>query len=378
MRRLIHLSHYPAAYPGSFVPMVRALAAGARDRGWDVQVVFGADSAACGWIGDFERDGTPLRFVELGSRRTLRREVAGLLAESDLPTVLHTQFTAFDVPAALAARRRPGTGVVWQLQSPARTDPLGWARGVVKLGVLGRLADRIVCVAPDLAEAVRRRGAPRDRVVFVPNATDTSAFGLVSAADRAQARAQLDLPPHEPVLLHFGWDWQRKGGDLFLEAVRALLDRGRRVTALAVGGGEAATELAQRLGIADAVVVRGPEQRVQLLYAASDLFVSPSRAEGTPFSMLEALASGVPVAASSIPGQEVVGRGLSACRLVPLDALALADAVESLLDRGGESAAADAAAAAARVRSEYDLQTWVERMLALYESVLRDSSQSRT
>ena len=180
------------------------------------------------------------------------------------------------------------------------------------------------------------------------------------------------------MLLHFGWDWQRKGGDLFLAAVRALLDRGRRVTALAIGGGEAATDLAHRLGIADAVVVRGPERRVQVLYAAADLFVSPSRAEGTPFSMLEALASGVPVAASSIPGQEAVGRGLAACRLVPLDALALADAIESLLDRDAEGAAADAAAAAARVRSEYDLQAWVERMLALYESVLRDSSQSRT
>ena len=176
--RLIHLSHYPAPYPGSFVPMVRALAAAARDRGWDVQTVFGADSATCDWIADFERDGTPLRFVTPESRRTLRHQVAGLLAESDLPTVLHTQFTTFDVPAALAARRRPSTAVVWQLQSPARTDPLGWTRSIVKLGcrwVASRTGSSAsLRISPTRSAAA---GAPRDRVLFVPNATDTSAFG---------------------------------------------------------------------------------------------------------------------------------------------------------------------------------------------------------
>lgn len=372
--RLIHLSPYATTYAGSFIPMVRAIASAARRRGWDVDVVFGTDSAACDWVQDFEQDGIQLRFVPLQSRRHLRREVRALLDEKTAPTILHTHFTTFDVPAALAARGRAKTAVFWHLHSAARTDTLGWVRGVVKLGLFGRLTDRILCVAPDLAEAARLRGAPRSRVLFVPNATDTSAFGAATPSERAVARGRLALPEQTAVLLHFGWDWHRKGGDLFLGAIRELRDRGRQVTGLTVGAGDEARKLTQQLGLDDAVAIRPAENHVQVLYAAADLLASPSRAEGTPFSMLEALASSMPVAASTIPGQEAVGRSLGACRLVRLDATALADGIASLLDRDEETAAADAAAAVLRIRTEYDLSAWADRLLGLYDEVLRDDA----
>ncbi len=115
---------------------------------------------------------------------------------------------------------------------------------------------------------------------------------------------------------------------------------------------------------------------MQTLYAAADVFVSPSRAEGMPFSILEALASSVPVAASDFPGQAAIARGLGACRVTPLDAQALAGAIASLLDRDPDAAASDAASAAERVRTEYDLVPWSARLLDLYDEVLPASSSS--
>lgn len=367
--RLVHLAHYPAPYPGSFVPMLRSVLGAARARGWDVEAVLGGDSRGCEWIADLEQGGIPVRLVELGSRLRLRRELVSLLSESRAPTILHTHFTSFDVPAALAAVRRPGAAVVWHLHSPARTDPVGRLRGVARSALVGRLVDRILCVAPDRAAAAVAQGAPQDRVQFFPNAIDASSFTVASRAEREEARAALGLNLDAVVLLHFGWDWRRKGGDVFLQAVRVLADRGRTVTAFTVGAGVEAGQLARELGLGAAFVARPFGEHVQTLYAAADLLASPSRAEGMPFSMLEALASGLPVAASDIPGQAALGRGLAACRLTPLEPAALADAIASLLDRDEQTAAADAAAASLRVRDDYDLGPWAERLLGVYEEL---------
>jgi glycosyltransferase involved in cell wall biosynthesis len=354
--RVVQLAHYPAPYGGSFVPMLRAALGAVRGRGWSGEVVLADDAAGRPWLEELG----DVRLVPIDSRRRLRREVAALAGDG--PAILHTHFTAFDAPAALA--KSGGVRVVWHLHSPARTDLAGRVRNVSKFMTLGRRVDRILCVAPDLADAARRRGAPPERVEFFPNAIDTDAFRPPSESEREQARRRLGVEGDAPVLLHFGWDWERKGGDLFASAVRALEAEGRRLVAVSVGAPGAAAPLR----------VAPLGERPQLLYAAADVFVSPSRAEGMPFAMLEALASGVPVAASDIPGQAAMGRGLAACRLTPLDPVALAEAVRSLLDRDPDEAARDAAAARAHIQAELDLQPWSERLLEIYERLARKSS----
>jgi glycosyltransferase involved in cell wall biosynthesis len=374
--RLVQLAHYPVSYPGSFVPMIRAALGTALARGWDVEAVFGEDSRDAEWLADLEGAGIPVRFVEIGGRLDLRRRLGSLLAESDSPTILHTHFTSFDLPAVLAAMRRPSAAVVWHLHSALRRDPGGRLRGVVRNALAGRLVDRILCVAPDLAATVARQGAPRSRVRFFPNAIDASAFPPPTPGERAEARAELGLEPGATVLLHFGWNWELKGGDILLRAARALADRGVPVTVLTIGASPEAERLARELGLGSSLVMRPFGERPRTLYAAADLLAAPSRAEGMPFSTLEALASGLPVASSNLPGPAALAQGLSSCRLTPLEPLAFADAVESLLARSPEIAAADAAASVQRVREQFDLVPWADRLLALYEEILPASSSS--
>lgn len=372
--RIVHLAHYPARYPGAFVPMLRAAAAAARRRGWNVEVVLGVDSRGRQWLEDLDADGIPVTLVDLEGRRRLRDRIASLLRDGRSPTILHTQFTAFDVPAALAARGNADAAVVWHLQSAARTDRVGRLRGIVKGRLAARLVDRVLCVSPDRAAAAIAEGAPADRVRFFPNAIDTSIFAAAGQDERRAARAALGVADDGVVLLHFGWDWRRKGGDVFLQAVRLLRDRGLPVTAATVGAGDEAERAIRELGLGDAAVVLPSGRSVHALYSTADVFVTPSRAEGMPFAMLEALASGVPVVASELPGQIAVGRGLGACRLTALDAPAVADAIISLLDRDPEAAARDATKATELVRREYDLRPWAERLLGIYDEIAPPTS----
>jgi glycosyltransferase involved in cell wall biosynthesis len=100
---------------------------------------------------------------------------------------------------------------------------------------------------------------------------------------------------------------------------------------------------------------------VEDVYAAADVFVSPSRAEGMPFAVAEALACGTPVVASDIPGHRYICGDHTGCELVPLDAGALAAA----LSRGSGG---DMAEARGWLERNMDIQVWAERLFDRYEA----------
>lgn len=350
--RLIHATDYASVYPGSFVPMLRAVLRRGLGRGLRAEAVFLEGTEKREWTGDLRDDGIAVRFVPHGG-------LAGLLDESDEPAILHVHFSALQIEAARAVRGRDRTHLWWHVHTPLHPGPVAWARNAVRFGVAGRAAEEILCVAPDLADAVRGRLGPRGRVAFFPNAIDMHRFRTFTPEDRRAARERLGLPDGARVLTHFGHDWLRKGGDLYAGAVRRLAERRDDVVAV--------TFKRDTEGDVEEPVRRlEPTPRVEDVYAAADLFVSPSRAEGMPFAVTEALACGTPVVASDIPGQRYVCEAHSGCRLVGLDEEELARAIEEALERDPGALAADMAGAREWLERNMDLEVWAERLFERY------------
>ena len=369
--RLIHLAGYGGPYPGSFIPMLRAVMGAAERRGWSREAVFTPVSRERAWLGELEHDGIPYRFSPQGaSRRELTACVADMLREDDGPAVLHTHFTHFDVAAALAGSKSDRTGVIWHIHTPHFKGPAAFARNYLKYATFGRRADQILCVSTELVDTITRRGAPRAKVEFLHNAVDVERFPVLTGEQRRAARDGLGLPAGRPLLVHFGWDWMRKGGDVFVETLRRLREGGADVAGATVGGGEAARDLGAQLGLGDELIVLEPTDRVQDMYAAADVFVAPSRAEGTPYSVLEALSSGTAAVVSDIPGHELVGAHVPACVVTPLAPAAMADAIAALLARDDERVRADAQAGHAWLRENLGLGRWAEDMVDRYERLL--------
>ena len=368
--RLIHLAGYGGPYPGSFIPMLRAIMGAAKRRGWECEAVFTPISRERAWLAELEQDGIPYRFPPEGaSRRELTAWTADLLAEDDGRAVLHTHFTAFDVAAALAGSKRERTAVVWHIHTPHSKSAAAFARNYLKYAVFGRRADQILCVSPDLVDTITQRGAPRSKVEFLHNAVDVDRFPVLTGEQRRAARDELGVPAGRPLLVHFGWDWTRKGGDLFEEALLRLRDSGADLSGVTVGGDDAARELRDRLGLTGDLTVLEPTDRVQQMYAAADIFVAPSRAEGTPFSVLEAVSSGTAAVVSDIPGHATVGAHAPACVITPLDPDAIAAAVRDLLERDPDEVAADSLAGHGWLRENLGLATWAEAMVDRYEQL---------
>jgi glycosyltransferase involved in cell wall biosynthesis len=189
-------------------------------------------------------------------------------------------------------------------------------------------AARVVAVSRPLADAAAELGVSRDRIDIVPNGIDRAVF---HPRDRAEARHVLGLAQDGPIVLYVGHVTEAKGA---LDLVRAFAAagaalRGTRLVIVGDGAGmEACTALCQELGVDACLVGAEPHERVPLWLAACDVLALPSWNEGTPNVVLEALACGRRVVATSVGGiPDVVTNESQGVLVPPRDIAALARAL---------------------------------------------------
>lgn len=371
-----HLAAYGGPYAGSFVPMLAGTAREAARRGHPTTVWLRAGSHDREWVPELAEVATLRWLPDAGAHRDVRRVAATLrsaLAANDGPAILHTHFAEFDLAAVLAGAARRRTAVFWHEHGRPPSRALDRARSTVKYGVFGRAVDGILCVSAEIAHDMRARGAPRRALVTFPNAIDLDRFGEVTPAARARARDALGLPRDATVVLHFSWDWTRKGGDLMLAAADRLRASPQLVWLTVPGppsGLPASTVTAERGSAVRCEAARGD---VRELYAAADLFLSCSRSEGMPYAVLEALACGLPVVATDLPGHRAVLSGLPGAVIVAPDPGSIAAATERLLEFDHTALAGHARMARERTSRDYSLTNWARRLNDLYEVSLTGS-----
>jgi glycosyltransferase involved in cell wall biosynthesis len=165
---------------------------------------------------------------------------------------------------------------------------------------------------------------------------------------------------------------EQKDHATFLQAaarIRAELPKARF---LIVGDGvlrESLIEQARSLGLAEAAIFAGLRGDIPAVMAALDVLVFSSRWEGLPVTLLEGMAAGKPVVSTAVGGVPgVVGDTESTLLVPPGMASLLADAVVRVL-RDPELARQLSAAAKARVREKYSLDSMLDQTLALYEEL---------
>jgi len=197
------------------------------------------------------------------------------------------------------------------------------------------MADAVVAVSRPLATELVRLGVDPERVALVGNGVDGELF---FPRDRAAARRALGVDDDARVVLFVGRVEPRKGFGELLDAFDAVRARVPRAVLVAIGDGVSLESSRARVarwphGAARLLGAR-PQAEVAEWLGACDVLALPSWSEGMPNVVLEALASGRPVVATSVGGIPDALMHPSAGLVVPpRDAPALADALGAALAR---------------------------------------------
>lgn len=227
-----------------------------------------------------------------GAVRNLRRELAAFD-----PQIVQTFMFHANVVGTVAARRLPHVRIFTGIRV---ADPARWrARWERRLS---RHATKIVCVSRAVADSCHQQfKMPADKLVVVPNGIDTGRFEYVAPSDLRQ----FGVPDGKRVFLFVGRFHPQKGLDWLFKNLPAIFSSAPHHDLLLVGEGGQQRELessAFQAGIADRVHFAGWRQDVPALMAAADLVVLPSRWEGMPNVVLEAMASARPVVSTRCEG----------------------------------------------------------------------------
>ncbi len=231
--------------------------------------------------------------------------------------------------------------------------------------------DVTVAVSPHLREWLVGQGVDPARCVVIPNGVDTGVF-RPGEPDPALA-AELGLRAGSPVVGCVARLTEQKGVDTLLRAAVRIAEDVPDVQVVIVGGGPLEADL-KRLAsdLGAPAVFAGERGDIPQVLRLFDVAVVPSRWEGAfCFTMLEAMASDVPVVCSDIRlFADVVEPGVQAALFPVGDAHGLAESVVRLL-RAPDEARLMAEAGRRLVAQEYTVERLRERMSALYEGLCK-------
>ena len=324
--------------------------------------------------------------------RELRGWLGSHRGEFDLVYVSQLKHDAY---VAVRTGHRGEFPVVLRAAGAGQTGDCHWHK-VGRCG--GRIrrqawrASAIVAPSPAIREELLAAGFPAERVVLLANGVPLGAPPDPSRKAQARqaiatANRALALPAGARLAVYTGRLHEAKGlSELvtaWAEVADQRLDFARRngpsvdARLWLIGEGPWRAALASQidsLGLGRRVVLTGSFDTVDDLLAAADLFVLPSHEEGMSVALLEAMAAGLPIVASDIPGNRGLMRdGVEGVLVPPRDPPALAAAVERIL-ADPAWAAGLGAAAHRRVEENFSLDRMVDEHLALFSQLLQSPS----
>jgi glycosyltransferase involved in cell wall biosynthesis len=236
-------------------------------------------------------------------------------------------------------------------------------------------AHAVIAVSRAVAAIVAAGGVAPERIHVVPDGVDLARRVLPAGRD---VLASLGIAEGAPLVVQVAALVPHKDPLTFVRAMRAAEARVPGLRALLVGDGplQAAVHAeVRRLGLEQTVVLTGFRRDADELLAAARVATLSSAEEGMGSVLLDAMAFGVPVAATRAGGiPEAVADGETGLLSAPGDVDGLAANVVRLLE-DRELAAAVAARAREKVK-EFSVERMVERTLAVYASVLGTSKMS--
>jgi glycosyltransferase involved in cell wall biosynthesis len=283
--------------------------------------------------------------------------------------LLHAYLTYSNIIGPLAGALS-GTPTIASLRS-ADFEKKGYTQRRVFLETLSMryVATRVMANGFVVADAARQRLKDERPVDILSNAVDF--VPPIPEDERDALRRAIIGDPKRPFVLSVGRLTAAKGFPDLIDAFLIVRNRFPEAALVIAGGGRLIEDFKlqiARLGLQKHVFLLGRRNDVPRLLASADIYVNSSHWEGTPVSVLEAMATGLPIVATTV-GESPYLLAEGAGMLVPShQPQELASALISLL-ASGEKCAALGKSARERVQRYYSRESWRRDLLKLYSEI---------
>jgi glycosyltransferase involved in cell wall biosynthesis len=253
-------------------------------------------------------------------------------------------------------------------------DPRRWALPADTW--TNRFSSHVIAVSESTRAFVEQHEhVPAERTSTIHNGIDCATF-RPRLELRAQTRRRFDLPEDAVIIGGIGRLTHQKNFALFLEIAAQTLQRHPQAFFVIAGTGEEEAALraqAEALGISARLRFLGYVADMAALYPALDFLLLTSRFEGLPITILEAMATGVPIVASRLDGiAEVLADREDAALIEPGSVHAFSNVLCELIEKPA-LAASFAEKALAKVRRDYSAERMTREVEAIYLRYLTGS-----
>lgn len=315
-----------------------------------------------------------VEFINFQRRRRidpkLILDIAQLIRKEKIDIVMTTLFYA-DVIGALASAISPNKAVFsWETISAPE-----WLlkRRLLAYRFAVHFCSKVISVSNATAKwLIEKRGVPAEKVVVIPYGVDLEIF---KQGKDAELKASLGISPETFVVGVVARLHPQKGHRYLIDAAKSIVAKYKEIKFVFVGDGELRSELENQVKQSQLeryFLFLGFRSDVKELLRTFDLFVLPSLYEGLPNVILEAMATGLPVVATSVDGTiELVEDGKTGYLVPPKAPKVLAEKI-SLLIQNRERITNFGEQGRKRVETAYSLDMQVTNFQNLYEKYARN------
>jgi glycosyltransferase involved in cell wall biosynthesis len=297
-----------------------------------------------------------------GALQDLRKRPADVVHAHSLLSPATTALAAkarFRIPAVAKILRGGSLGDLVDLRRKGVGD--------LRYRMLAKGLDGFIAISREIEDELAALATPTSKRWFIPNGVDTARFTPTSRAERLSRRATLGVPG-DPLVVFAGRLAPEKGLDMLFDAWSAVGSRHPGAGLVVLGEGPEAGRLRARAP--EGVSFGGMVQDVRDHFAAADVFVLPSDAEGLSNSMLEAMAAGLAPIVTAVGGaNDLVGPDVGWLVSVG-DRDELAAALDQALSDSSELVHKGLAARRA-VEADYSLEAVADSLARLYRHLAK-------
>lgn len=351
---VLQVCAYAAPYEGNFIKALKGLGKVLEDKGHKMIYAFPETAKSETWCKELEKH-TNVYYLPLAKARIRYCTYVALREiykkHPDL-NIIHSHFELYDVPVSITAPKN--IKVFWHLH-----DALEMYNSLkhkivhrVQYGLMHKDAI-LLSVSQKHMDYVLRLGFPKKNAKYVPNGLNVERIQLVRS----------DYKNREYDFLMFGWEFERKGVDLCIEATKAF---SKNVKVAIVGSNQTRELIYERYGDIKNIDVIAPVEDINELYNRSKCFLHISRAEGLSYALLEAIYAGLPVICSDISENMFAQVFPTVSMVASENVKAIAKEMEKQM-KVTDCNMENILSARSMIDNEYTLACWTKNVLNYYE-----------